>query len=120
MHRLPGARRRLLYSDRPQTWVDREAQGSREPDRYDDSGPGGFEQRIRADDGGTVTADALFHIERDGEAATVMVARDGQVVDAQGPRNHRNDARHWGERRLKAWGRGLRSVRTPRERLYDR
>ena len=62
----------------------------------------------------------LFHIEHEGEAATVMVKQDGQAVQAQGPRNRRNDAAQWGERRLKAWGGGLRSVRTQRERHRDR
>ena len=62
----------------------------------------------------------LFHIEREGEGATVMVTRDEQMVEAQGPRNHRNAAAQWGEGTLKAWARGLRSVRTQRERHRDR
>ena len=49
----------------------------------------------------------LFHVEHAGEAATVMVYL-GRVVEAQGPRNHSNDASRWGEGRLVEWARGLR------------
>ena len=48
----------------------------------------------------------LFHIEHAGDAATVMVA-DGRVVEAQGPRNHSNEASRWGAIRLGTWARGL-------------
>ena len=51
----------------------------------------------------------LFHVDHEGEAATVMVRRDGQIVDALGPRNRRNAASQWGERTLARWARGLRS-----------
>lgn len=50
----------------------------------------------------------LFHVEHEGEAATVMVRRDGQIGDAAGPRDRRNGASRWGERRLARWARGLR------------
>ena len=52
----------------------------------------------------------LFHVEHDGESATVMVGRDGRMVEAQGPRNRQNGASRWGERRLADWARRLRSV----------
>ena len=52
----------------------------------------------------------LFHIEHDGESATVMIRRDGRMVEAQGPRNRQNGASRWGERRLADWARSLRSV----------
>ena len=52
----------------------------------------------------------VFHVEQDGESATVMVREDGQVIDAQGPRNRSNRASRWGEGRLGRWARGFRGV----------
>ena len=52
----------------------------------------------------------IFHIDHDGDAATVMVRRDGTIADSQGPRNRRNAASRWGERRLKAWVGQLRAA----------
>ncbi len=51
----------------------------------------------------------LFHVEHEGEAATVMVHRNGQI-EAEGPRNRHNSASRWGERRLADWARGLQSA----------
>ena len=59
----------------------------------------------------------LFHVEHEAEAATVMVRRDGQVVDAAGPRNRRNGASQWGERRLARWARGLRTEEAQKARI---
>ena len=49
----------------------------------------------------------IFHVQHDGAAATVMVDRAGKIADAQGPRNRRNAASRWGDRRLTAWAREL-------------
>jgi len=46
----------------------------------------------------------LFHVEKDGEAATVEVSARGYVAQAAGPRNRRNAAVKWGERALKRLG----------------
>ena len=47
----------------------------------------------------------LFHVEHDGELATVEVGHDGKVRQAQGPRNRRNRAADWGKRVLARWAR---------------
>ena len=49
----------------------------------------------------------LFHVEYEGEFASIMVNRHGHVVEAQGPRNQRNLASARGERLLRAWGRQM-------------
>ena len=49
----------------------------------------------------------LFHVEYEGDAATVMVDH-GRVVEARGPRNHSNEAARWGAGRLASWASGLR------------
>lgn len=49
----------------------------------------------------------LFHVERDGETATVEVDRQGAVVQARGPGNTINAACRWSRRVLARWGRGL-------------
>jgi hypothetical protein len=46
----------------------------------------------------------LFHVEKDGEPATVEVSPRGHVVQAAGPRNHVNAAAKWGKRALSGWG----------------
>ena len=56
----------------------------------------------------------LFHVERDGEGATVMVHKSGKVVEARGRRNRRNHASRWGEKALAKWGRRLQSEKTQR------
>ena len=50
----------------------------------------------------------LFHVEHLGARATVEVAADGTVTQAQGPHNTRNGAASWGSRVLAEWGRDLR------------
>ena len=52
----------------------------------------------------------IFHVAYQGEEATVMVHRDGQVVDTQGSRNRRNGAAQWGGHKLSEWARGLRTA----------
>lgn len=47
----------------------------------------------------------LFHVEYDGEVASVQVGPDGRVVQAFGPRNRRNMASEWGAQALNRWGR---------------
>jgi hypothetical protein len=44
-----------------------------------------------------------FHVEKDGEAATIEVMRDGRVRQAAGPRNRQNSAARWGARVLQQW-----------------
>lgn len=55
----------------------------------------------------------LFHVEHNGESATVMVSRDGEIRQSWGPRNRRNGASQWGERVLRDWARGLRPAAFP-------
>ena len=46
----------------------------------------------------------LFHIEHNGELATVQVDFKGHVVQAHGPGNKQNQAVNWGKRMLRCWG----------------
>ena len=46
----------------------------------------------------------LFHVDYQGEAASLMVNQLGQVTQAGGPRNRRNRASAWGRRVLRTWG----------------
>jgi len=50
----------------------------------------------------------LFHIDHEGETASVEVNPFGVVIQAQGPRNRNNNAATWGKRVLTQWGRQLR------------
>jgi PcfJ-like protein len=45
----------------------------------------------------------LFHVDHEGEEATVEVGCEGRVRQAQGPRNLRNKAARWGKRVLNRW-----------------
>jgi len=47
----------------------------------------------------------LFHVEHDGDRATIQVDYQGGVVQAHGPRNQSNGAARWGRRVLRQWGR---------------
>jgi hypothetical protein len=62
----------------------------------------------------------LFHVERDGEHASIEVTRDGRIGQAAGPGNGTNAAVRWGTRKLRAWAAELRggtaSVRVRRRR----
>jgi hypothetical protein len=49
----------------------------------------------------------LFHVEHNGERASVQVDFMGKVVQAHGPGNRRNNAEAWGKRVLKRWGAGF-------------
>lgn len=44
----------------------------------------------------------LFHVEHEGEQASVEVSPSGFVAQSQGPRNSQNRATEWGERCLVA------------------
>ena len=52
----------------------------------------------------------LFHVEHQGESASVQVDRWGQVVQAYGPRNTLNAAADYGRRLLTRWGSPLREA----------
>ena len=45
----------------------------------------------------------LFHVERNGDSATIELAPNGQVVQACGPQNYHNRAATWGRRILHRW-----------------
>ncbi len=47
----------------------------------------------------------LFHVEHDGDRATIQMDYQGGVVQAHGPHNRRNGAARWGRRVLRQWGR---------------
>jgi hypothetical protein len=49
----------------------------------------------------------LFHVEHDGERASVEVSPFGFVVQSQGPSNSQNRATEWGEKVLGSWAAGL-------------
>jgi hypothetical protein len=49
----------------------------------------------------------LFHVERNGDRATVEVDYKGRVVQAHGPGNRRNNVATWAKQKLKAWGNGF-------------
>jgi hypothetical protein len=49
----------------------------------------------------------LFHVDYEGETASVEVSHTGAVVQARGPRNGSNKATQWGARLLQEWGRGF-------------
>ena len=52
----------------------------------------------------------LFHVDHNGEAASVEVDWFGQVLQASGPSNTRNGAADWGRQVLGQWGKRLRSA----------
>jgi hypothetical protein len=52
----------------------------------------------------------LFHVEHQGERASVEVDWYGHVVQACGPRNEDNAATEWGRAVLGKWGRGLKKA----------
>ncbi|MFO0876840.1 MAG: PcfJ domain-containing protein [Gemmataceae bacterium] len=49
----------------------------------------------------------LFHIDHEGEEATVEVGTAGKVRQSQGPRNLPNRAAAWGKRLLNRWGKSF-------------
>lgn len=54
--------------------------------------------------GGAVRGQAfLFHVEFQGERATVEVLSDGTISQSAGPRNSDNPAARWGAKKLRAW-----------------
>ncbi|HMP02774.1 MAG TPA: PcfJ domain-containing protein [Gemmatales bacterium] len=52
----------------------------------------------------------LFHVEYQGERASVEVDWYGHVVQACGPKNEDNVATEWGRKALEKWGRGLKKA----------
>ena len=50
----------------------------------------------------------LFHIEYDGQRASVQVSRQGEVIQSKGPRNADNTAAEYGKQVLLRWGSALR------------
>lgn len=61
----------------------------------------------------------LFHIEHNGELATVMLNHAGGVVQAKGPRNEDNKAAAWGKRVLNRWGKQFPAWPEPDELFPD-
>jgi len=57
----------------------------------------------------------FFHVQRNGEHATVQIGRQGQVIQAHGPHNQRNAASSWGQRVLGQWGAQFAKVEIPTE-----
>ncbi len=55
----------------------------------------------------------LFHAERDGTRATIMVDQDGFLLEARGPCNTENEAVHWGGEAVGHWARQLRTGGIP-------
>ena len=51
----------------------------------------------------------LFHVEFEGDQASVEVDWMGNVIQAHGPRNQMNSAVEWGRRALMRWGRAISS-----------
>lgn len=49
----------------------------------------------------------LFHVEYEGDQASVEVDWMGHVIQANGPRNQMNNAVEWGREALTRWGRGI-------------
>jgi hypothetical protein len=45
----------------------------------------------------------LFHVQNNGDYATVQMSPDGKVIQAHGPQNRRNGAVTWGSRVLNRW-----------------
>lgn len=45
----------------------------------------------------------LFHVDHQGEEATIQLDRRGRIVEAAGPRNSRNEAVRWGTAELRRW-----------------
>ena len=52
----------------------------------------------------------LFHVDHLGEEASVEVSPYGAVIQAQGPRNHQNNATRWAESVVGQWGRAMFSL----------
>ena len=50
----------------------------------------------------------LFHIEYDGQRASVQVSRQGEVIQSKGPHNADNTAAEYGKQVLSRWGSALR------------
>ena len=50
----------------------------------------------------------LFHVDHEGERASVQIDWHGNVLQARGPRNSDNLAAEWGRKVLQKWGVGLR------------
>lgn len=60
----------------------------------------------------------LFHIDHDDEKASIMVNKEGRIVQCYGPRNCINKASEWAKRELSGWANKLaqeynKSIKTP-------
>ncbi len=64
----------------------------------------------------------LFHIDHQGERASVEVSPQGKIVDAEGPHNTNNAAVWWGATQLRSWAAGLvaQDVQAARDRAARR
>jgi hypothetical protein len=58
----------------------------------------------------------LFHIDHQGERASVELSPEGKIAQAQGPHNTENAAVWWGVAQLRAWVAGLVSQNVPNSR----
>jgi len=58
----------------------------------------------------------LFHIDHQGQRASVEVSAKGEIAQAQGPHNTDNTAAWWGARQLRGWGAQFsgRNIQRPR------
>jgi len=54
----------------------------------------------------------LFHVDLDGDEASVMVDRNGKVLQSKGPCNAQNKASKWGALVLGEWGKSLMQIPT--------
>ena len=52
----------------------------------------------------------LFHVEHEGDQASVEVSPFGFVAQSQGPRNSQNRATEWGRNMLGSWALGMRDM----------
>ena len=52
----------------------------------------------------------LFHVEHEGDQASVEVSPFGFVAQSQGPRNSQNRATEWGRKVLGGWAKGMREM----------
>jgi hypothetical protein len=55
----------------------------------------------------------LFHVDHEGQHASVEVSAQGKIAEAQGPHNIVNAAAWWGAMQLRGWAAGLVSQNAP-------
>ena len=59
----------------------------------------------------------LFHVEKDGERATVEVGKSGQVLQSKGPCNEVNQTSLWAINYLQQWGQAFPQISKTGERV---